>query len=122
MCRARLGRRFWAALRHAFAIPAERPLTDQQREWLDRLARKVLERRLVAPALLLLESVRPISYIGSQAVAFFKPVISAAFAPELCDEVVRLLENRAAVGALVEMIERYEAEARAADTSRGGMR
>jgi len=101
-----------AALRRAFAIPGRQPLTDRQRQWIEALGRKVVERRLAAPALLLLESVGPFGYLGAQAVAFFKPIASLVVPPQLCEQLVELLQKRAAVDALIETIERCDGETR----------
>jgi hypothetical protein len=101
---------FWASLKHAFAIPAEEPLEPREREWMEKLARKVVERGLTDPALLMLESARPLNYVGAQVITFFKPVISLLFAPERCDEVAALLEKRRALKVLIQMIEQCEAE------------
>ncbi len=113
------GKGFRQALKRAFAVPAEEPLTEQQRQWMDKLARKVVARGLTVPAILLLESIQPLGFVGSQAVVFFKPIISLVFRPEFCDEVARLLEKRSALRDLMQMIERCDAEARAAETSKG---
>jgi hypothetical protein len=107
---AKRARRSWReALRHAFSVPAEEPLTDREQQWLDRLAREAVRRRLTVPALVLLRSVQPLNFVGSQAVVFFKPIISFIFPPQRVDEVARLLEKRTAPEALVEKIEHYEA-------------
>ena len=103
---------FWGALRRAFAIPKERPLADEQREWLDRIAQAVVRRGMTGPAILLLESVKPLNFVGAQALLFFKPVISMLFAPERCDEVAALLEKRQSLEILMQMIERHDAARR----------
>jgi len=97
--------RWKKAVGHAFAMPSEKPLSDEQKEWLQKLAHKVCERNLTAPALLMLESLRPLGFVSSQAVVFFKPIVSLVFPPERCDEVAALLENRSALESLAEVIE-----------------
>ena len=101
---------FWASLKHAFAIPAEESLEPREREWLSKLAQKVVERGLAAPALLMLESAQPLNYVGAHVILFFKPVISLLFTPERCDEVAALLQKRHALKVLIQMIEQCEAE------------
>ena len=39
--------------------------------------RQVAERGLTTPALVFLESVRPLNYVSSQALTFFTPILSA---------------------------------------------
>ena len=100
-------------------MPADQPLTDRQRQWLDALARRVVERGLAAPALLLLGSVRPVSFVGAQAVVFFSPIMSVIFPPDVCDEVARLLERRSALEALMHAIEQRDAERKSPGTHQG---
>jgi len=114
MCSRRSGKGLRAALRHAFAMPAEQPLTDRQRQWLEALARRVVERGLATPALLLLGSIQPVSFVGAQAVVFFTPIMSVIFPPQVCEELTRLLEQHPALAALMQAVERYDAEAKAA--------
>ena len=53
---------------------ADKPeLTDQ--EILDRLASWIVARRLTAPAILFLESHRPLSFVGSQAMIAASPIV-----------------------------------------------
>jgi len=101
-----------AALKHAFAIPREPRLTDQEREWLEKVAREVVRRGLTAPALMALESARPLNFIGSQLLVFFTPIISIAVPPALCERVAALMEKRGSVQALIAMIEDLDRERR----------
>ena len=96
---------FWKALRHAFAIPEQDRLTEEERGWLQKLADGVVERGLADPALFMLESFRPLNYIGSQAVVFFRPMLSVLFDTRTCDRVAELLSRRGAVEHLIRMIE-----------------
>ncbi len=47
----------------------------RQREVLARVAERLIARRLTAPAIFVLESSRPLSYIASQALVFFQPLV-----------------------------------------------
>ena len=114
------GRRLWAALKHAFAIPRDPDLTERQRRHLHAVADKVVERGLTYPAILVLESVGPLSYVGAQVVAFFKPIVSVLFPPSVCDEVIALLERRGTARFLTHAIERRQADRRAATAQDGG--
>jgi hypothetical protein len=53
------------------------PLTADDRALLDRVARRVVELRLEVPALLALESCRPLSLLASQSMLFFEPLVQA---------------------------------------------
>lgn len=102
-------KKFWEGLRHAFAIPEDRPLTQEEQGWLALIADRVVKRRLAAPAVLLLQSAKPVNFVGSQVLVFFKPIISMVFAPDRCDQAAELISRRQSIEALLQMIEEREA-------------
>lgn len=93
------------------ALPAE----DQA--LFDRLARWLVERRMETPAVLFLESVRPLSFVGAQAMHFLQPLASVLYTGPDYARLARLLEERENLSILLDTIEaeadRREAEARA---------
>jgi len=103
-----MSQRFLAAFKHAFAIPHEEGLAEQERLWLQRLAEEVVRRGLRAPALFLLETARPLNYVGAHVLLFFKPMISLIFPPAQCDRVVDLLLRRECLPVFLEMLEGME--------------
>src|SRR2546426_2847551 len=57
-----------ARVRHAFAVePEGQPLSPEDVALLERVAATVVERGMATPAILFLESVGPMSFLGSQA-------------------------------------------------------
>lgn len=98
-------------LKHAFAIEdPSTPLTEKEADLVDRLARAIVKRRLAAPALLFLESVRPMNFIGSQALHFFAPFVKALVEGKDYDTLTRVLERRSGIESLLTRIEAIEAE------------
>ena len=90
---------------------AKEETNDKERsEILDRFARKVVERRLSAPAILFLESSKPLSFLGNQAMVFFQPIVQSIFTFRSYDDVMMLLEDRENVERLLRRIEELEAE------------
>lgn len=79
---------------------------------LDRLAKQVVDRRMTAPAVFFLESVRPMNFVASQAMLFFAPMVRAFFSTADYDRLQTILERRECVDWLVD---RIEAEAEAAE-------
>ena len=79
-------------------------------ELLDRFARKIVERRLATPAILFLESVKPLSFLGNQTMVFFQPIVQSIFTFKSYDDVMTLLEDRENVEHLLRRIEELEAE------------
>jgi hypothetical protein len=82
----------------------------EHREILDRFAKGVVERRMTTPAILFLESVKPLSFLGNQALVFFQPIVQSVFNFKTYDEVTELLENRENLEYLLRKIEELEAE------------
>jgi hypothetical protein len=94
-------------LKHAFAIEPEGPVepTEAQRAIIDRICRQVHARGLETPALIFLESVRPLNYVSSQTLHFFAPVLSAVADAKACQEFADFLEHRGSVDYLCRHIE-----------------
>ena len=78
-----------------------------------KIARAVVERNLTAPAIFFLESTKPLSFIGSQVMVFFDPLVRSIFNVRGYDDVRIALEDRRNVELLLDEIERYDAEWRA---------
>ncbi|WP_146216199.1 hypothetical protein [Nitrospira lenta] len=72
---------------------------------LQRIADAVVQRRMAAPAVVFLESLGPMSFLGSQAMHFFAPIIELAFSAHEVSQVAALLERRDTTVRLVALIE-----------------
>lgn len=98
----------WAA--HAFAIDdgRETPFDEEEVRLVERLAGFVVERRMTTPALMLLESGRPLNFVGSQLLAFLSPFVTLIFSSIEYDRFVQLLEKRRSIDLLIETIEQRE--------------
>ncbi|MEE9553846.1 MAG: hypothetical protein V3W18_06065 [candidate division Zixibacteria bacterium] len=106
--------------------PEEDELTPEERELIRRIAQKVVERGMTVPAILFLESVKPLNYIGSQVMIFMEPFMHAILRSvndynlfrqmmEKRDNVERLLQKVEELDAIQEQKERkvrkkYKAE------------
>jgi len=94
------------SLRHAFSLDSPHgPLSEADRELLARLARAVARRRMVGPAILFLESLRPLSFVGSQALVFLRPFLTPLFDATNYQRLAGILERREGIEALVQAIE-----------------
>jgi hypothetical protein len=88
---------------------SERPLPEHK-EVMERFARKIVEWRMTAPAILFLESAKPLSFLGNQALIFFQPIVQSIFSFKTYDEVVEILEDRDNLEYLLSRLEELEAE------------
>ena len=78
----------------------------------EKLAAKVVEWKMAVPAVLFLESVKPLNFVGSQALIFFSPIATTIFSPSDYAELTALLERRGNLEILLKRIELKENEAR----------
>ena len=93
------------------ALP-ERPerLEEGDYELLLALARKTVDRRMAVPAIFFLESTKPLSYVGSQAMVFFGPFVRILFESPNYYRYSEMLEDRDNLEILLRMIEELESE------------
>lgn len=98
--------RFRARVRYAFAVmPEGRPLSTDDMALLERVADAVVQRRLVSPSLLLLESMGPMNFLGSQALHFLTPLLDVVFPPCEIERIAVMLERRDTPARLAAIIE-----------------
>ena len=88
-------------------------ITPQQQEILTKIAQKVVHWKMSVPAVLFLESVKPLNYIGSQLMAFFEPFVQTLFSWKDYDELRKMMEQRETVEKLLRRIEELDSEAQA---------
>jgi hypothetical protein len=95
--------------KHAFALdePNVEP-TDAQKQVVDKVCREVMRRGLATPALVFLEIFRPMNYIGSQAMHFFRPIVTVILDGEGYRHFSEFLEHRESVDYLRRRIEELE--------------
>ncbi len=97
---------------------AAEPLTAADRALLERLAQRVAELRMETPAILTLETARPLSLVASQAMLFFEPFAQMLFRFDDYRRLAQLVERRDALEVLTVAIEQA-AEAREAAARAG---
>jgi len=81
---------------------------------LDRLAARIVELRLETPAILALETARPLSLVAGQAMVFFEPIVQSLFRLPDYRRFASLVERRECLGVLVDRIEARAGERGAA--------
>jgi hypothetical protein len=91
----------------------KKELTPEQQEILDKIAKKVVLWKMTTPAILFLESVKPLNYIGSQMLVFFEPFVQTLFSWKEYDEFRKMMEERESVERLLQTIEKFDSEAQA---------
>ena len=85
-------------------------LAPEDRALLEKLARRIAELRLETPAILTLETARPLSLVTGQAMLFLEPIAQMLFRFPDYRRVAALVERRAAIEELTRLIEQAAAE------------
>ncbi|UCE17631.1 MAG: hypothetical protein JSV84_12200 [Gemmatimonadota bacterium] len=87
-----------------------KPSASGREDLLDRLARKIVDRGLSAPAVIFLESTKPLNFVGCQALNFLEPMVQSVFSIKSYNEFTQLMENRSNIENLILKIEELEEE------------
>jgi hypothetical protein len=82
--------------------------TDRQRALLQTVADKLIARRLEAPAILLLESIKPLSFLASQGLIVLGPLLQSLLSVQDYDLFTEALEDRQNVEWLICKLEAAE--------------
>ncbi len=101
----------WFKSKSSESKPAPPPgLTDAEIQLLRKVAQKVVDFQMTVPAILFLESMRPLNYIGSQTMHFFQPFVAMLFTTVEYEKFALLMENRDNIEKLICLIEEIDAE------------
>lgn len=84
----------------------EGALGDDDRAMLDEFADGIAGRGMVAPAIFFLESMKPLGFVTSQVMHFFRPMVQVVWTdPVRYDRLARILEQRGTVELLLRRLE-----------------
>lgn len=83
---------------------------EEKQALIEKLARSVVSRRLTTPAILFLESVKPLNFVGNQVMLALDPIIKIFATIENYGKVASLLEDRENIETLILKIEELESE------------
>ena len=82
------------------------PISQSDRKLISDLAQKIVKHGMAVPAIFFLEMVKYMSFIGSQLLVFFGPVITVFIQSESYYQLTHLLEERKNIEFLMLEIER----------------
>lgn len=78
-------------------------------ELMEKIAKGIVQRQLTVPAIIFLESIKPLSFLGNQMLIFANPVISLVVQSGNYYKFIRMIENRENIEKLTIMIEEENA-------------
>ncbi len=79
---------------------------------LDAVAGKIVRMGMAVPAVFFLESVKPLNFIGSQALVFLEPFVKSVLNIASYDRFTALMEDRSSIERLLIKIEKLDEEGR----------
>jgi len=85
-------------------------ISQSDRQLISKLAHKIVRHGMAMPAIFFLEMVKYMSFIGSQLMVFFGPVITVFIQSKSNYKITHLLEERQNVEFLMLEIERIESD------------
>ena len=97
-------------------LPGDSAMSDttgnlaEQQALLDRIAEAVVARQLTAPAVLFLESMKPLSFLGGQFMAFISPFVHMVVDASDYDRIAEAIERRENVEYLIQRIEHHASQ------------
>ena len=99
-------RKTWRArVKHAFAVKQEPLDPNANYAILDKAAQFIAKRQLEAPAIMALQSLTPLSFVGSQALVVLEPFLGVFFSEKDYQEVINILEHRDGIELFIQKIE-----------------
>ncbi len=93
-------------------VPPTLEVTPEQAASVDKIAKFVVRFSMTVPAILTLESMRPLSYVGSQLMHILTPAIGVFLSTSEWEAMSVLLADRRGVLYVIERIEAMDKEAR----------
>ena len=107
-------RKLHTALRHAFSTqPVAPSLSSEDLALMERIADALVARGMGTPAMMFLESMGPMNFLGGQALHFLTPLLECAFEGKDFERVASLLERRDSIPRLVALIDHKTSAKRA---------
>ena len=85
-------------------------LSEQDKAFITRLAKRIQQSGFITPAIFFLEMTKPLALLGSHAMVFFGPIINSFIKTEGYYHAAKLFEEPDTVEFLLSEIERLEKE------------
>ena len=83
---------------------------DEQEALLTKVATEIVRRRLTVPAILFLETYKPLNFIGSQMLIMLNPFVTSIFNTAEYQKFALIIEKDANVELLTQLIEKLDGE------------
>ncbi|MBJ96218.1 MAG: hypothetical protein CMP23_17290 [Rickettsiales bacterium] len=91
-------------------MPTALQVSDEQQATVERVGRFIVRFGLTVPAILALETLRPLSFVGSQFMYLLSPAVTTFLTQQDWDSMAGLLEHRDGIEYVLQTIERLDRE------------
>ena len=91
-------------------MPTALQVSDEQQATVERVGRFIVRFGLTVPAILALETLRPLSFVGSQFMYLLSPAVTTFLTQQDWDSMAELLEHRDGIEHVLQTIERLDRE------------
>jgi len=81
-------------------------MEEKYDDLIEKIAKRILDLKLEIPAILLLESIKPVSFITSQFFVFLEPFITSIFSFKNYQRFYKMLEDRENIEKIIEELEK----------------
>ena len=82
--------------------------TEEDKKRMEKFSNIIVSRRLTAPAIFMLESSKPLAFIGSQFLLFLQPFVTTFLDGKDYDRITELMEDKDNVELFIQTIEKTE--------------
>ncbi len=81
-------------------------MEEKYDDLIERITKRILDLKLEIPAILFLESIKPISFIASQFFVFLEPFVNSIFSFKNYQRFYKMLEDRENIERIIEELEK----------------
>ena len=99
------GKKWKSRIKHAFSVEQEPLDVEASLPLLDKAAGFIVRRRLEAPVIMVLQSLIPLNFIGSQLLVVIGPYLDPFLSKKDQDKIVQILEHREGLDLFMSRIE-----------------
>tara|TARA_B100000427_G_scaffold247169_1_gene210240 strand:- start:152 stop:481 length:330 start_codon:yes stop_codon:yes gene_type:complete len=98
------------SIKNAFDLGNDKSFCPNDREGklIDKISTIIVNKNLSIPAIVVLETLTPLNYVGSQAMRFFEPIVSTFISKSSYIDFVGIIEKRGGISFIIKKIEEID--------------
>lgn len=96
------------AFSHAFSVEDDYVPSKEDHALLEKIAHFIVKRGLYTPAMMVIESSRPVSFISSQILHFVNPIVASVLSKLEIERLAQIFEHRKSIDLLLDKLDSAE--------------